>query len=93
VGDLTTDLSKFLTNLPAWAPIKRATVTLTNTNMLALRATPIQMVAAPGASKRIIFVGASLKYNPTTTGYTESTANLVFRYVGTTGVIVSQAVE
>lgn len=93
MGDLTTDLAKFLQNLPSFAPIKRATVTLTNTNMLALRATPITLVAAPGANKRLVFVGATLKCTATAGVYTESSANMAVRYNNTTGVIVSQAIE
>lgn len=94
MGDLTTDLAKFLQNLPAFAPIKRATVTLTDTNIKALRATPITLVAIPNsATKKNVFVGASLKLTATAGAYTETTDNLAIRYTSTTGVIVSQAIE
>ncbi len=92
MADLTTDLSSFLTNLTAFAPIKRVSVTLTNAQVLAIRATPISLVAAPGASKRIVFHNVYIKA-VLTAGYTETADNLVVRYVGTTGVIVSEAIE
>ena len=93
MADLTTDLSKFLANLPAFAPIKRASVTLTNAQVLNLRATPITLVAAPGASKRLIFQNAFLKLSAAAGAYTETADNLVVRYVDGSGVIVSEAIE
>jgi hypothetical protein len=92
IADVTTSLAQFLTGLPAWAPIKHATVTLTNTNALALRATPITLVAAI-AGKRHIFQKCFITSSAAAGAYVESTANLVVRYVGTSGVIASEAIE
>ncbi|MEO8483337.1 MAG: hypothetical protein ABI634_14080 [Acidobacteriota bacterium] len=84
---------------PVWliasggAQLRVATVALTNAQMLALRATPITLVAAPGAGKRLSLVGGTLNINATAGAYTESTANLAVRYVGASGVTVSQAIE
>lgn len=73
--------------------IRYATVAITNAQFLAIRATPVSLVAAPGAGKRLVFVGASLNLNATAGAYTETADNLAVRYIGTTGQIVSQAVE
>lgn len=69
--------------------IQYATVTLTNTDMLALRATPITVVAAPGASKRIQFLGATINTNATAGAYTETDDNFVFRFTDGAGIIQS----
>lgn len=73
--------------------IQYATVTLTNAQVLNLRATPISMVAAPGAGKRIQFLGATLNVDGTAGGYTEGAVNLAFKMVNGSGVAVSQTVE
>jgi len=75
------------------AQLQYADVTLTNAQMLALRATPIALVAAPGEGTVLEFVGALLKFDVTTAGYTETADNLAVRYENGTGVIVSQAIE
>ena len=66
---------------------------LTNAQLLAVRATPIEIVEAPGAGKRNLFLGASLRLNVTTTAYTESTANIGFKYKDGSGVQVNETVE
>lgn len=91
--DITTAMAQFLQNLPAWSPIKQSTTVITNAQALALRATPITLVAAPGASKRLWFLSAAIKSDAAAGAYTESTANLVVRYVGASGVIASEAIE
>jgi hypothetical protein len=73
--------------------INVATVTLTNAEIKALRATPKTLVAAPGAGKVLEFLSASLKLVAGANVLTESTANLAVRYTNTTGAIVSQAIE
>lgn len=70
-----------------------AEVTLTNAQVLAIRATPITMVAAPGAGKKLVFLSAALNVNGTAGAYTETTDNLQFKYVDGSGVAVSEAVE
>lgn len=84
---------------PVWALtggaalVRVASVLLTNAQVLALRATPPTLVAAPGAGKKLSFVAGSLNVNGTAGAYTESTANLALRYAGASGVQISQTVE
>lgn len=69
-------------------------VTITNAQMLALRATPIVLAAAPGkATVYREFVRALLVVNVTTTAYTVGTNDMVVRQTGTTGVILSDVIE
>lgn len=71
-----------------------ATLTLTNSEVKNLRATPISVIAAPGAGKAIKFMGAMLKLNyGGTNAFTETDDNLAFRYTDGSGVIVSQTVQ
>jgi hypothetical protein len=65
-----------------------AVVTLTNAEMLALRATPKQLVAAPGAGFALIFTGGHITIDYTG-AYTESADNLAVRYTNGSGVQVS----
>jgi len=67
-------------------------VSLTNTNMLALRATPITLVAAPGAGKALIFLGAQLFFDYTA-AYTESDDNLAVRYTNGSGAQASETFD
>lgn len=69
-----------------------AEVSITNAEMLALRATPKTLVAAPGAGKVIEFVSAQLFFDYTA-AYTETADNMAIRFNNGTGVIVSQAIE
>lgn len=72
--------------------VKIATVALTNANVLALRATPITIVSAPGAGKVLELISITL-YFDYTAAYTETADNLAVRYTDGSGVIVSQAIE
>jgi len=58
-----------------------------------LRATPVTLVTAPGAGFFVEFVYALLWLDYSTDVFTESTANLVVRYTGTSGAIASQVIE
>lgn len=69
-----------------------AEVSITNAEFLAIRATPKQLVAAPGAGKVLEFVALQLFFDRTA-AYTETADNLAVRYLDGTGVIVSQAIE
>lgn len=71
-----------------------ATVSLTSAQVKALAATPIELVAAPGAGKAIKFMGAQLKlvYGGTN-AFTEAADNLVINYTNGAGVAVSQTIE
>lgn len=70
-----------------------AEVAITAAQALTLRATPKLLVAAPGAGLYLEFVSLELFLDYGGTAYTESAANLVVRFTGTTGTIVSQAIE
>lgn len=72
--------------------IQYAEVALTNTNMLALRATPITLVAAPGAGKVLEFISAVLIFDYTG-AYTESADNMAVKWGDGSGTIASQAIE
>lgn len=74
------------------AIVQYAEVSLTNAQILAIRATPIEMVAAPGAGKVLEFISASLFFDYTG-AYTESTDDLVFRYTDGSGVQLSEVVD
>lgn len=67
-------------------------VTLTNANMVALRATPISLVAAPGAGKYLQFIKAELFFDYTA-AYGETTDDLGVKYTNGTGAQVSQTLD
>lgn len=73
--------------------IRYAEVSIAAAAVATLRATPVTLVAAPGAGKILEFVSAEIFLDYTAPAYTESTDNLAIRYTGTTGTIVSQAIE
>lgn len=68
-------------------------VTLTNAQIKAVRATPVQLVAAPGAGKRLKFLGAFLKLVAGANVLTESTANLGIKFTDGSGVQVNETIE
>lgn len=70
-----------------------ATVTLTNAEIKALRATPKTLVAAPGSGKLLEFVSAQLKLVAGANALTESTANLAVKYNDGSGAQVSDTIE
>ncbi len=79
---------------PVWTQdIRIARVTLTNANMLALRATPITLVAAPGANKRIQYLGATLNLDASAGAYTETADNMAVKFTNGSGVAVSATIE
>src|SRR3954454_12093238 len=73
--------------------INVATVTLTNAEIKALRATPKTLVAAPGSGKVLEFLSAQLKLVAGANVLTESTANLAVKYTNGSGAQVSQTIE
>lgn len=67
--------------------------TLSNTDIKALRATPFELVAAPGVGYVLEFMSAELFYDYGGTQYTETTDNLIIRYHNGSGQAVSEAIE
>src|SRR5688572_10185170 len=73
--------------------LKYAEVALTSAEILALRATPKTLVAAPGAGKVLEFISAHLYLDATATGYTETADNMAVKYTDGSGAAVSQTIE
>ena len=88
LDDAVTDIEEALTD-----NLGVAQVSITSAEILALRATPKTLVAAPGAGKLLEFVSAVLLLDATATAYVESSANLAVRYENTTGAKASEDVE
>lgn len=72
--------------------IQYAAVALTNANMLNLRATPIQLVAAPGAGYVLEFISATLLFDYTA-AYTETADNMAVKYENGSGAAASEDIE
>lgn len=72
--------------------IQYATVSLTNAEMLALRATPKTLVAAPGAGYMIEFLSAELLFDYVG-AYTETADNMAIKYNNGAGASVSETIE
>lgn len=72
--------------------IQYAEVSITNAEMLALRATPKTLVAAPGAGKMIEFLSAELLFDYTG-AYTETADNMAIKYENGAGATVSETIE
>lgn len=68
-------------------------VDITSAEVLALRATPKELVAAPGANKILVFESILLQVNYNSAAYTESSDNMAVRYTNGSGVIVSSTIE
>ncbi len=64
---------------------------LTNAEVLAVRATPIALIAAPAANKAIVVHKFQLVCDDAAGAWTESTDNLVIQYVD--GVDITAAIE
>lgn len=70
-----------------------AEVTVTSAELLALRATPKTLVAAPGAGRMLQFITAELILDYNSVGYTESADNMAVKYTDGSGVKVSEDIE
>ena len=74
--------------------IRYANVVVSNAEIIALRATPKTLVAAPGAGKMLELVSATLQLNYGGTNvFTESSDNLIINYVDASGVAATGAIE
>jgi hypothetical protein len=79
---------------PAWVQASDlAEITVSSAELLALRATPKTLVAAPGAGKVLEYLGAILIYDAGGVGYTVGTNDMAIRYKDTTGDIISQTID
>lgn len=72
--------------------VRQTVTTLTNAQMLALRATPITIAPAPGAGRVNQFVSAVLVFNRAA-AYTETADNMAVKYVDGSGTTASAAIE
>lgn len=73
--------------------IQYAAVSIAAAAIATLRATPVTLVAAPGAGKVLEFVSAILLLDYTAPGFTETADNLAVRFENGSGALVSQAIE
>lgn len=74
-------------------PMRFAEVALSSAEILALRATPKTLVAAPGTGLLLEFCGGVLILDSTATAYVESSANLAVKYTNGSGAQVSDTIE
>lgn len=70
-----------------------ATGTLTNSNIKNLRATPKELVAAPGAGKWVELISAWLFLDYGSNALTETADNMAVKYVDGSGAAASQTIE
>jgi hypothetical protein len=80
-------------NLAASGFLQYSDVTITAQELKAIRATPIELVAAPAAGSVHMYMGAILKLNYGSEVFAETADNLAVRYTDGSGVVVSVAIE
>ena len=73
--------------------VAHLSVTVTSAEVLLLRATPKELVPAPGAGKILMLQDALLQLDYNSAAYTESADNLAIKYTDGSGVAVSDAIE
>lgn len=88
-----TDKAVVPSNLAASGFLQYADVTLTAAEIKALATTPIELVAAPAAGSKHLFLGMDLKLNYGSEVFTEAADNLVVKYTNASGVAVSEVIE
>lgn len=88
-----TDIFLFGAEAPTQAgAVQYTEVSLTNAEVLALRATPKELVAAPGAGRILEFLSAVLIFDYTA-AYTETADNLAIKYTDGSGTAASETIE
>lgn len=72
--------------------VRARTVTVTSAELLALNATPVELVPEPGPGRALIFEGAQLHYDYGTAAYAGVAAgeDLAFKYDGASGVQIGE---
>jgi len=90
-----TDSERAITpsNLASSGFLQYADVTITSAEILLLATTPKELVAAPAAGSKHLFMGMDLKLNYGTNVFTEAADNLVVKYTDASGVAVSEVIE
>jgi hypothetical protein len=73
--------------------IQYAEVSIAAAAIATLRATPVELVPAPGAGKVLEFVSAILILDYTAPGFTETADNLAIKYTDGSGAQVSETIE
>jgi hypothetical protein len=81
-----------LVDVNGGSAVSKVRVAITNAEMLALRATPKTLVAAPGAGKYLEFVGATIFFDRAG-AYTESADNMAVKLGTGAGTAVSETIE
>lgn len=71
------------------SPYASIETNITNAQVAALRATPIEVIPAPGAGKIIQVIGGMLSHIYTAPAWTESADNLELRYTDGSGAIIA----
>lgn len=93
LDDLDTRVSDLEDGLVADGAVQWAQVAIASAAALAIRATPVTLVAAPGAGKIAEFLGMVLILDATATAYVEGGNNLAVRYENGSGAKVSDDIE
>jgi len=73
--------------------VKYAETSIAAAAVKTLRATPVELVAAPGAGKMIEFLSAQLFLDYGTSGLTETADNLAIKYTDGSGAAASETIE
>jgi hypothetical protein len=94
-GNLLVYVTSVTTNVTVQdlTAVRYSVVALTSAQILAMRASPITLVSAPGAGFFLEFVSAVLILDYNSAAYAESADNMAVRYNNGSGVIASQAIE
>lgn len=77
----------------SYGTLQYAEVSIAAAAIATLRATPVTLVAAPGAGKVLEFVSAVLILDYTAPGFTETADNLGVRYTDGSGTQMSETIE